>query len=99
MTGAGLIAFALLVPGVASLEPVRLLRGATAISAADAAWVLGTIIVLTTVELNARRVVALGVIALVVAGFATCQLPCGPRWSESTPRRPIFQPRVSRACR
>ena len=55
MTGAGLIAFALLVHGVASLEPVRLLRGATAISAADAAWVLGTIIVLTTVELNARR--------------------------------------------
>ena len=29
----------------------------------------------------------------------TWQLPCGPRWSESTPRRPIFQPRVSRACR
>ena len=77
MTGAGLIAFALLVHGVASLEPVRLLRGATAISAADAAWVLGTIIVLTTVDLNARRVVALGVIALVVAGFALGNSPAG----------------------
>jgi hypothetical protein len=74
VTGAGLIAFALFVRVVASLEPVRLLSGAAATSGADAACVFATIVVLTTVDLNAGGVIALGFIALVVAGFALGQL-------------------------
>ena len=73
-TGAGLVAFAVVVLAIARSEPGRLLRGAAVVSLADLAWVAATIVVVVTVDLAARGVAGLVVVAAVVAGFALQQL-------------------------
>jgi hypothetical protein len=74
VTGAGLVAFAVVVLAIARTEPGRLLRGAVVVSIADLAWVAATIVLVVTAELAVRGVAVLVVVAGVVAGFAFQQL-------------------------
>lgn len=79
LVSASLVVFALGV-GVASRRPERQLGAvAVAISAVDLAWVLGTVVVLATVDLTTfGRVVAV-VLGAGVLGFAVLQLWLRPR--------------------
>jgi hypothetical protein len=96
VSGVGLMAFALFVRVAAGLDPGRSLRGAAVISGADAARIVATIVVVATVDLKARGVVAPSVIGFFVASFALANSTCASRRSESTTRRPRMPPRVRR---
>lgn len=73
-TGVGLLGFALLVLGVAGLEPRRLLARTVAVSAADLAWVAATAVLIVRADLEAGGVALLIGVAATVATFAGMQL-------------------------
>ena len=74
LLGAGLLGFAALVMAISRLDEPRLRTEAALVSAADAAWVLGTVVVLLTGSLSTAGNVVMAVVALVVADFGATQL-------------------------
>lgn len=72
--GAGLVAFALGVLAIARMDPRRLLPESLLVSVADAAWVLGTVVVVAGGVLTTAGDVVAIVVALAVADFCAAQL-------------------------
>ena len=73
MVGLGLVPFAALVRRVATSQPIGQ-RGATAVIVADAAWVIGSIVLLAVPDLlTAAGTVGVVLVATVVAGFGVTQ--------------------------
>lgn len=73
LLGAGLILFGIDVAVVSRTAERRLLPAALAVSAADAAWVFGTVIVLATGVLSSTGAIVAIVVGLAVADFGTAQ--------------------------
>lgn len=74
LLGAGLIGFALLVLGIAGSNERRLLSESLLVSMGDAAWVVGTIVVVTTGALTTTGNIVAALVALAVADFGVAQL-------------------------
>ncbi|MDW3220542.1 MAG: hypothetical protein R8F63_18185 [Acidimicrobiales bacterium] len=73
LLGAGLVVFGIDVALAARTTEQRLLPAALAVSAADAAWVIGTVIVVAAGVLSTTGVIVAVVIGLAVADFGTAQ--------------------------
>ncbi|MEZ5246978.1 MAG: hypothetical protein R2707_17940 [Acidimicrobiales bacterium] len=71
--GAGLVAFAAIVFATARADAGRLRRDSLLVSLADAGWVLGTVVVVTTGILTPTGDLVAVVIAVMVADFGTAQ--------------------------
>lgn len=73
LLGAGLVVFGIDVALVSRTAERRLLPATLAVCAADAAWVLGTVIVLATGVLSTTGALVAIVVGLAVADFGTAQ--------------------------
>lgn len=82
LLGAGLIGFALLVLGIAGSNERRLLSESLLVSMGDAAWVVGTIVVVASGVLTSTGNIVAATVALAVADFGVTQL-----WFRSRARR------------
>lgn len=74
LLGAGLIGFALLVLGIARADERRLLSESLLVSIGDAAWVVGTIVVVAAGVLTTTGNIVAALVALAVADFGVTQL-------------------------
>lgn len=73
MLGAGLLGFAAAAVAIARADASRLLRHSLLVSLADGAWVLATILVVTTGALTPTGNIVAAFIAVAVADFGTAQ--------------------------
>ena len=76
VVGIGLMVFAADVAWVSTREPDRLLSETRLVSAADAAWVVATIVVVAAGVLTTTGAVVAAVVGLGVADFGATQLWC-----------------------
>jgi hypothetical protein len=85
--GVGLVAFGVIVAGIAGSPPRQLRTSALAVSGADAAWVVGTVVVVAGGVVDGGGAAVLGVVGTLVAGFGTAQLVTRRRLLDLTLRR------------
>jgi hypothetical protein len=74
LVGAALVVFALDVALVARATPARLRRGAALVSAADAAWVVATVVLVAAGAFGGAGVAVAAVMGVGVADFGALQL-------------------------
>jgi len=83
--GAGLVLFALQVLMISRASEPRLLTESLFVSAGDAAWVIGSIVVILTGVLSSTGNLVIGLVALGVADFGATQLWFRSKAVDSSP--------------
>ena len=93
VVGVGLVAFAANVVYISTRGDARVLAEARLVSAADAAWVIATIVVLASGILTTAGIVIAAVVGVMVADFGALQLWLRARaLARDTDSRPTERP-------